>query len=212
MGRQRFFGNKAHGVIYISGTTAYDIADGEVIVIGDKTYEWDVAGDGVTAGNVQVDISGDTSAADAIATLVGVINANKPSIPVTAAIHPGFADCAKVIADNRGAAGNLVFTTTMATGTSSITGSGNLQYGENGGSQIEARGTYTVEAEDVLATTICIDTGLASPRFADLTIRTAGVDLAWDGALTIVGAEIRLDQAGSNDWSAADVITWTAWE
>lgn len=213
MGRQRFFGNKAHGVIFISGGAAFDILDTEVIVIGNKTYEWDVAGDGVVGGNVAVDISGDTSAADAIATLVGVINGDKPQTPVTAAIHPLNADCAKIISDNRGAAGNQIFTTDMGTGTSSISGTGLMQYGENGGSQTEQRNDYTVEFEDISALGVVIDTGAQTPRFPNIEVRSsAGAPIAWDGKVVVVGTELHLDQTGAVDLSEGDVITWGSWE
>lgn len=213
MGRQRFFGNKAHAVIFVSGGAAYDLVDTEVIVFLNKTYEWDVNGTGVTPGNVAVDVSGDTSAADAIATLVGVINGDKPSTPVTAAIHPLFADCAVVIADNRGAAGNMVFTTTMVTGTSSISGTGLMQYGENGGSQTEFRNDYTVEAEDISALGVVIDTGAQTPRFINVEVRTSvGAPKAYDGKVVVVGSEIHLDQTGAVDLVAGDIITWGCWE
>ena len=213
MGRQRFFGNKAHGVGFISGAAAFDIADAEVIVIGTKTYEWDVAGDGVVGGNIAVDISGDTSAAEAVATLIGVINANKPAVPVTAKVHPKFADCFTIIADLRGAAGNMIFTTTMATGTSSISGTGLLEYGENGGSQTEGRGEYVFQTEDLAALGFVIDTGLQTPRFKTCEVRSStGVFKAYDGAVALVGAEIQGDQAGAVDLVVGDVINWGAWE
>lgn len=215
MGRQRFFGNKAHGLISISGGAAYDIVDGEIITIGNKIYEWDVVGDGVTAGRIAVDISGDTSAAEALITLLAIINANKPTpTGVTAEAHPGNADLCLIIADKRGISGNMTFTTTMVTGTSSITGSGNMQYGENGASQIEARGEYIVEAEDVLATEVVIDTGLNTARFYKLQIYASdGTVKVWDGALTLDGNKrLVLDQAGSTDWIAGDIIRWEGWE
>jgi hypothetical protein len=212
MGRQRFFGNKAHGLISIGGGATHDLADGDLITIGDVTYEIDEAADGVTGGNVAVDTSGDTTATQAAATLLGVINANKPSVPVTATAHPGNADIVLIVADNRGGAGNMVFTATFAN-TSTISGSGLLQYGENGGSQIEARGQYDVEAEDVTATVVVIDTGLTSPRFPTVEIRDSAGDFkAWDGALSVVGGQLRLDASGTTDLAAGDTIVWGAWE
>lgn len=47
------------------------------------TYEFDKAGDGVTAGNVQVNISTDTTAADCAARLRTAILANQATLTVT---------------------------------------------------------------------------------------------------------------------------------
>lgn len=212
MGRQRFFGNKGHGVIFIGGAATHDLADGDLINIGNKTYEIDEAADGVTAGNIAVDTSGDTTAAQAVATIVGVINANKPSVPVTALAHPGDSDHILITADARAAAGNMVFTATFSA-TSTITGSGLLQFGEDGGSQVESRVEYIAEAEDVSATMIVIETGMNSPRFADVTVRDAGgAVVAWDGDLVVSGSQIRIDNGGAVDWVDGSVLTVTYWE
>lgn len=212
MGRQRFFGNKGHGVIFIGGAATHDLADGDIFQIGTKIYEIDELADGVVAGNIAIDTSGDTTAAQAVATIVGVINANKPSVPVTALAHPGDSDHILITADARAGAGNMVFTATFAN-TSTITGTGLLQFGEDGGSQVESRMDYIAEAEDVTATMIVIETGMNSPRFADVTVRTsAGVEVAYNGAVVVSGSQIRIDNSGTTDWAAGDVLTVTYWE
>lgn len=48
-----------------------------------KVYEFDTAGDGVTAGRVLVDISGATTAAEVAAILRTAILANQPALSVT---------------------------------------------------------------------------------------------------------------------------------
>lgn len=218
MGRQRYFGNRAHGVIIIEETIAVaDVVDGELITIGNKVFEFD-SDSSVTGSNVAVDISGTPTAQAVRATLIAAINANKPSIPVTAVVgHTEPANTGVIIveADAEGDAGNLVFTTTMATGTpaSAIDGTGLLQGGENGASQKEWRHTRTVEAEDVTAAGMQFDTGLSSPRFAEAHVRTAaGATIAWDGLLTIDGREVRMDNSGAVDFAAGNVIVLICWE
>ncbi len=217
MGRQRYFGNRSHGLIFISeAATVADVVDGEIITIGNKVFEYDVAGDGVAGSNVLVDATGTPTAAALRATLITAINANKPSIPVTAVVshtEPALTGCIVIEADAEGDAGAIVFTTTMATGTSAIDGGGTLQGGENGSSQKEWRHTRVVEAEDVLHAGMQWDTGLTSPRFTIVDVRTAaGAVIAWDGLLTIVGREVRMDNSGSIDWSAGDVVVVQCWE
>ncbi len=62
--------------------------DGETVTISDgrgltKVYEFDVNGTGVTAGRVQVNISGDTTATQVAARLETAIEANQPTIAAT---------------------------------------------------------------------------------------------------------------------------------
>lgn len=216
MGRQRYFGNRAHGVIVISeAATIADVVDGEIITIGNKVFEFDDDAS-VSGSNVLVDMSGSPTAQAVRATLIAAINANKPSIPVSAVVghtEPALTGVIIIEADAEGDAGNMVFTTTMATGTSAIDGTGLLQGGENGASQKEWRHSRAVEAEDVTAAGMQFDTGLASPRFADAHFRTAaGTIIAWDGLLTIDGREVRMNNSGSVDFAAGDVVVVICWE
>lgn len=61
----------------LADTDFMTIADGHDPAV---VYEFDTAGDGVTAGRVQVDVSGDTTAADVAATLHAAIVANQPAL------------------------------------------------------------------------------------------------------------------------------------
>jgi hypothetical protein len=72
----------------VTCTTKANYADTDFMTIGDglsvaKVYEFDTAGDGVTAGRVQVDISGATTAAEVAAILRTAILANQPALSVT---------------------------------------------------------------------------------------------------------------------------------
>jgi hypothetical protein len=71
----------------ITCTTKANYADTDYMTIGDgigvaKVYEFDTAGDGVTAGRVQVNISASVSAADVAAVLRTAILANQPALGV----------------------------------------------------------------------------------------------------------------------------------
>jgi phage tail sheath gpL-like len=75
----------ASGTITCSAKANLD--DNDTITIGDgltapKVYEFDTAGDGVTAGNVQVDVSTDTTAATVAARLRTAILAAQPAFDV----------------------------------------------------------------------------------------------------------------------------------
>lgn len=206
MGKERFLGQKAQGLIRIGGTT---ILDGETATIGGKVYEFDTP-DGVAAGHVAVSIASGTAAGIA-AALIAAINANKPTPGITAVVDP--LDTAKIrlIADARGTAGNMAISDTVADGPSLT--HHDLINGEAGGTQTEARGDYTVLADDLAGTkSVVVDTGLTSPRFVLAQVRRAGVLVAFDGALTISGSKLCWADAGSVHLAAGDVITWLCWE
>lgn len=78
-------GVQATGSITCVAKASFD--DNDTVTIGDgvnapKIYEFDFAGDGVTAGSVQVNISGATTAADCAAILKTAIEANQPLFTV----------------------------------------------------------------------------------------------------------------------------------
>jgi hypothetical protein len=71
----------------VTCATKANMVDGETLVIvagtSTKTYEFDVNGTGVTAGNVQVNISGATTAASVAVILRTAILANQTALTVT---------------------------------------------------------------------------------------------------------------------------------
>lgn len=76
----------ASGTITCVAKASFD--DNDTVTIGDglsapKIYEFDFAGDGVTGGSVQVNISSDTTATQVAARLLTAINTNQPSLTVS---------------------------------------------------------------------------------------------------------------------------------
>lgn len=106
--------------------------DAETTTISDgvlsKVYEYDVAGDGVTAGHIAVNVSGAVTAADCGAALAAAINASGQAIT---AQHVG-GGLVQLVNDNIGTAGNVAITTTVASGSYTHTGmSGGTASGSN---------------------------------------------------------------------------------
>lgn len=208
MARARYKGAKAQGAIHLANNT---ILDGETITIGNKVYEFDNNAS-VTAGRVAVTIGG--TVADTATNLIAAINANKPSKPVTAVIDPKNASGQKInlFADQVGAAGNIALAETVADAGCTLSGA-TLTGGENAGEQTVARGQYAVVAMDVTADNIMIETGLTSPRYVQVEVRSAaGVPKAHTAEVTISGSKIRLNFAGATDPAATDIVSWVAWE
>jgi len=96
----------ATGTLTFSGT----VSDGEVVVIGDDTYEFDTDAS-VTEGNILVDVSGGATASDAVTALVAAITASATE-PVSGADGDG--DTVVITADVKGTAANSIATTTDA--------------------------------------------------------------------------------------------------
>ncbi len=75
----------------ITCATKANLVDADYLTIGDvanrvlvrKVYEFDTAGNGVTAGRIQVNVSTDTTAAEVAARLRTAILANQPGLSVT---------------------------------------------------------------------------------------------------------------------------------
>jgi phage tail sheath gpL-like len=114
-------GTSATGTI--TCTTKANYVDTDYMTIGDgiqalKLYEFDTAGDGVTGGRVQVDISGATTAADVAAILKTAIEANQPSIGVVDA-GSGVLDLTHKIA---GTFANVTITENVANAAHTVTG------------------------------------------------------------------------------------------
>lgn len=207
MGRVRFFGISATGAIRIANNT---LVDTETITIGDRVYEWDNNA-AVTAGNILVTIGVDV--ATSITNLINAINANKPSVAVTASPDPVDALVIRLIADAQGANGNLALAETVADAGTIVSGA-LMVGGENSGSQIVHRGEYIVTALDVLAAHVLFPTGLTTPKHVEVDVRdTLGVfreDIT--GALTVSGGNVLHDFAGATDLVAGDRLIWQAWE
>lgn len=137
----------------ITCVTKANFADSDYMTIDDGcqtavVYEFDTAGDGVTAGRVQVNISGDTTAADCAATLATAIGANQPAITVT-----DNGDGTLSLAHNfPGTAGNKTITENVAN-------AGFLVSGLSGGTN---KAVADSTDKEIQITLLCSKSGLAS--------------------------------------------------
>ena len=206
MSRLKYFGRPAQGAIRFGTNT---LVNGDTITIGGRVYEFRTSGS-ATPPNVQVNVGG--SAALTAVALRDAINANKPTIGVTATIDPVDTAVVRLKADVAGAAGNLALAEAVADAGIIVSGA-NLTQGQNGSARNYHFGTYVVTALDVLATNVVIETGLpAAVEFAQLHIKSATglFKGTLTGLITKSGAQIRHDFAGATDLVAGDLIEWVA--
>ncbi|MCJ2530699.1 MAG: hypothetical protein LN413_00055 [Candidatus Thermoplasmatota archaeon] len=212
MGRNRFLGSVAYGSVSIQLFAS--LADADTITILNKTYEVEVSG-GVTAGNVSVAKGAD--APGFISNLVTAINANKPTVPVTAYIDPQGTSVCRIEADDKGAAGNIAFTASLTGATNVISGSGTLIDGENSGTQTLHRGTHTVDQLDLDAGSVQINTGLQSVSddhfFVEIYDSASLLQAINTDKITVRSSKyIEVDVDGGVNIALNDVVHWQAWE
>jgi hypothetical protein len=202
MSRIHYFGAKAVGSIRIGDNPNLLVAD--YFTIGDRTYEFGAA----TPGRVQVVIGG--TAALTITALIAAINANKPSIPVTATVDATDTAVCRIVADNRGVSGNMQLLE-VCNDADNIASGVTLLGGADDVSRQLVGGNYTVTALDVAATGAVIPTGLSAPGIIKCQVRTAlgAVKYVTDN-FNIVGTNIVCVFAGATHIAATDVIIWEA--
>lgn len=139
----------ADGTITFTGT----VSDGEVVSIGDDTYEFDT-GDGVADGNITVDVSGDQTASAAAAALNTAINGNATEDVSSA---EGDGDTVDVTYDTKGAVGNEIDTTTDASnaswGDSTLTGGVDGTIGEKYETRVDGSYLYIAVDDNTTADT-----------------------------------------------------------
>lgn len=107
----------------ITCTTKANYVDTDYMTVGDgivppKLYEFDTAGDGVTGGRVQVDISTDTTAAQVAARLRTAILSNQPSLGV----FDNADGTLSIVHQWPGAGGNVAMTENVANAGHTVTG------------------------------------------------------------------------------------------
>lgn len=95
----------------ITTTTVANLVDGETFTLDDgahtpTVFEFDVTGDGVTVGNVAVNVSGDVSADDVRNTIIAVLNLVGGALTITAS--DGGAATVDLVNDAEGTVGNTV--------------------------------------------------------------------------------------------------------
>jgi hypothetical protein len=201
--RANAFGVTPFGLVLFGAA----VADEETITIGSDVYEFDTGdGDGTyTATNIRVDVSGGATASAAAAALKAAINANTAG-GVTAA--DGAGDSLVLTFTGVGAGnGTLAITETMAQAGNLVQSIGQgLGYGV--GSY-----KYVADAVDVAEGQIVLDfTPPPGKTLYDTSVSVVSVSdgtvtkKAWDGAVAIATNVATIDNSGSTDWAAADIL------
>lgn len=198
----------AFGVMPFGAVVFADaVSDGETVVIGDTTYEFDTDDD-YTAGNIQVDVSGGATAADAAAALKTAINASDPVVDAA----DGETSNVLILTPSAAAATDMTVTVTET-----LEAAGNIASDvANGVSLCIGSFGYVATAADVAEGQVALTiTPPGTRTLIDALVAVCSVSdgavtkKAWDGGYTIDSGVITITNAGSTDWAAGDYIVIT---
>lgn len=114
----------------------------------------------------------------------------------------------------RAASGVIATTglTLVKSGTNLAVSGATLTAGASNGAKRSANISHAATAGEVSAGIMFLPTALNSISVFNVQVLRAGVTLAWDGAAIAKGGTLVLDNSGSADWAAADVIVVFAQE
>jgi len=203
-GVNRFPGRKAIGVIRV----AANVADTETVTIGGDVYEFDRAANGVTAGRIAVTGHADDTPANATDALIATINASGRESVTAVDIS---ANEILLLSDSPGAV-VLALAETMA-GSNNVVSAAAMYGGAAAAAKRVATAVRVPNATEVALGNLHFGFDF-TPTLVQVTVRTTstGVVAAWDGATTISGTRVILDNTGSVDWATTSTIYLVAWE
>jgi len=189
----------ANALLQISGV----VVDGETVTVGAEVYEFDDDAT-VVAGNIAVDVTGDLSAANALAKLTLAINASgRSGVRAEDPVDGINMDLIARKAHNNVSA-NVALAETIGNG--AIDGA--MQFGKKGTPPMKL--TRNPSALEVVAGRMkwFFDREVDAVQ---VHVRdSAGAVKAWDGGDGFNDTEVTLDNGGAVDWVATDRVTLDA--
>lgn len=195
----------------ITCATKANLVDGETFTISDgvntpTVFEFDVAGDGVTPGNVVVDVSGATTAADVAAIVITAINGVVGTLLVTASA--GATGVVTLTADTAGTLANVAVTDTVAHASFVPAG---LTGGVDRGAVVSfAAGGASVQTIAITGPTKISTTGLVAGQRRTLLLAADGTTRALnDFPAWIWAGDAEPTQLAANKHARLDLISST---
>jgi hypothetical protein len=178
---------------------AANVADGETITIGGVVFEFDNNAT-YTAGNIPITVT--TLTPTAVAPLiVSAINANTPYLATAISVN----EILVVGKDGTAPIGAVACTETMA-GSGNAWSAATMNAGAADGTVALALQQRAAVAQDVTIGHMLFPFPFTVAA-VQVNVRTsAGVAKAWDGAVTFSGGVVTVDNSGTTDFAATDVV------
>ena len=179
-----------------------NVADGETITIGRDVFEMDTNA-AVTAGNIAVNVNGNLTPTLAGPLIVAAINNSNTQKVVAVQIAVGVIG----VYANEPLQGLSAIPCAETLAGANNAWDAAAMYGGNAGvapqTLLVQRAAIAAEVTEGNAYFFLPFTVLAAIAF----VRTAaGVNKAWDGAVSFTGNRVKLDNTGATDWAAGDVL------
>lgn len=182
---------------------ASNVADTETVLVGSQTYEFDRAANGVVAGRIPVVGHADDTPNNALTALETTINAD-PNSEVNAIKIS--ANELLVISKTPGQK-SIQCSETLA-GVNNAWGAANTYGGRKAGTRTYSKLRRVPTAQEVALGVMHFIFDF-TPVLQDIRVvstATPGVSVAWDGAVTISGRRLTIDNAGATDWTTSHTI------
>lgn len=184
---------------------ASNVADAELVTIDGQNYEMDSAAEStITAGNIRVDVNSALTPTVASAALVLAINNNAKSPVSAVAISVNEI----LIWTKPGQERAIACTETLAGSNNAWSAAAMYAATTSSENRGMAMGARVPTATEVAVGNLHLRFSFAvASAIAVVRVTSTGAVKAWDGALTISGNRVTLDNAGSVDWAATDTVT-----
>jgi len=188
---------------------ASNVADAETITIGSDVYEIDTAADpgAITAGRIRVNCSAGITPTVASAAIVAAINASNQYKLTAVAISVNEV----LIFTQTGDSSSLTLACSETLGGANNAWMGAAMCCGQVSPESVAMGQRVPTAQEVaIGNMHWVFPFTLGSAIAIVRVTATGVVKAWDGATTISGRRVTLDNAGSTDWAATDTVTVVA--
>lgn len=193
---------------------AANVADTETVTIGDDTYEFDRAVDGVVSGNIAVTTHADDTPANATDALITAINTlgTMSVLAVDVSVNELVVFTAnRRGGDIKGAAGSIAVSETMA-GANNEWGGANIDDGRRFGSPTWMT-TRVPTAQEVALGNMQFGVPFTPAHtMVQVNITGSGALKLWDGKTFISGGQLNIANNGAVDWAVTDTVTILAQE
>lgn len=191
--------NRANGAILVGSAVLVltgQLADGDTFTLNGTTYEADNNAT-VTAGNVLVDITGNASVADDYDDIVAAIQANQAD---------GFraVDKTTYVLIAARSTEPLELAATVVAGSTIVVNAPDAPADDV---NLPAFASRAAAAGDVTAGIMAFSFGRPVAAAEVLVRTTAGARKSHDGAVTIDGEVVIVDNSGAADFAATDVVS-----
>lgn len=180
---------------------AANVTDGQKVVIGGVTYEFDISANGVTAGNIAVAPS-DGTPANATPALAAAINANQGGDILATVIGDN-----ELLIQEQEALGRALGCTETLAGSNNAWAAATMYGGVLPGTQHLAVAARAPNATEVALATMHFVFDAAVTILAVLVrVGATGELKVWKGGLTATGNQVDLTLTGDGDWATTDTV------